>query len=316
MSFTAEVKQEVSLHRLEKEESRAELSALVKMLSSLSISSGRGMTLLIRTENAPVSRAAVRLLRELYQVEIEPFVQRRMNLRKNLIYGLRVYGDITAILRDLGLYSPRGLLEKPLQKIVSRDTWARAYLAGAFMAEGSVNSPKTSSYHLEIKGGDQVHSAFLVSLMERFYIPARTIERRGHAVVYVKQAEKIGDFLRCIGADQCLMQFEGTRITRDLANNVQRLNNVDVANEMKTMKAADEQLADIAVLEQAGVIAKLDPRLQEVIALRQQAPDDSLVELAEEYRRKTGLTVSKSGLKHRFVKIHELAMKAEGKSNE
>ena len=70
MSFTAEVKQEVSLHRLEKEESRAELSALVKMLSSLSISSGRGMTLLIRTENAPVSRAAVRLLRELYQVEI------------------------------------------------------------------------------------------------------------------------------------------------------------------------------------------------------------------------------------------------------
>ena len=82
MSFTAEVKQEVSLHRLEKEE----------------------------------SRAAVRLLRELYQVEIEPFVQRRMNLRKNLIYGLRVYGDITAILRDLGLYSPRGLLEKPLQK--------------------------------------------------------------------------------------------------------------------------------------------------------------------------------------------------------
>lgn len=316
MSFTAEVKQEVSLHRLEKEESRAELSALVKMLSSLSISSGRGMTLLIRTENAPVSRAAVRLLRELYQVEIEPFVQRRMNLRKNLIYGLRVYGDITAILRDLGLYSPRGLLEKPLQKIVSRDTWARAYLAGAFMAEGSVNSPKTSSYHLEIKGGDQVHSAFLVSLMERFYIPARTIERRGHAVVYVKQAEKIGDFLRCIGADQCLMQFEGTRITRDLANNVQRLNNVDVANEMKTVKAADEQLADIAVLEQAGVIAKLDPRLQEVIALRQQAPDDSLVELAEEYRRKTGLTVSKSGLKHRFVKIHELAMKAEGKSNE
>jgi len=316
MSFTAEVKQEVSLHRLEKEESRAELSALVKMLSSLSISSGRGMTLLIRTENAPVSRAAVRLLRELYQVEIEPFVQRRMNLHKNLIYGLRVYGDITAILRDLGLYSPRGLLEKPLQRIVSRDTWARAYLAGAFMAEGSVNSPRTSSYHLEIKSGDQAHSAFLVSLMERFYIPARTIDRRGHAVVYVKQAEKIGDFLRCIGADQCLMQFEGTRITRDLANNVQRLNNVDVANEMKTMKAADEQLADIAALEQAGLIAKLDPKLQEVIALRRQAPDDSLVELAEEYRKKTGLTVSKSGLKHRFVKIHELAMKAEGKSNE
>ncbi|MCH4207173.1 MAG: DNA-binding protein WhiA [Solobacterium sp.] len=313
MSFTADVKQEVSLHHLEMDDGRAELSALVKMTSSLSISSGRGMTLLVRTENAPVSRLIVRLFKERYQVEIEPFVQRKMNLRKNLIYGLRIYGDITAILRDLGLYSPRGLLEKPLQKIVSRDTWVRSYLAGAFMAEGSVNSPTTASYHLEINAGSEKHALFLVDLMAKFNIPAHTIERRGRTVVYVKQAEKIGDFLRCIGADQCVMQFEDTRISRDLANSVQRLNNVEIANGVKSLKAGTDQMRDIAILEEAGLIDKLDDKLKDVIELRKNDPEGSLNELAEKYMEQKHIQVSKSGMKHRFNRIHELAEKAEGK---
>ncbi|NCB32760.1 MAG: DNA-binding protein WhiA [Erysipelotrichia bacterium] len=313
MSFTADVKQEVSLHHLEPDDGRAELSALVKMTSSLSISSDRGMTLVMKTENGPVSRAAVRLFKERYKVDVEPFVQRRMNLNKNLIYGLRIYGNITSILRDLGLYSPRGLLEKPLQKIVARDTWARAYLAGAFMAEGSINSPSTASYHLEIKAGSEKHAQFIVDLMARFYIPARTIERRGHTVVYLKQSEKIGDFLRCIGSDRCLLQFESIRIERDYANNVQRLNNVDVANEIRSMKASDSQLEDIAVLEKAGLTEGLDDRLKDVIALRKKDPEATLNELADRYMREKHIKVSKSGLKHRFNRIHELREKAEGK---
>lgn len=315
MSFTSDVKTEISLETLGKEETRAQLSALVLMLSSISISSD-GTALVIRTSSAPVSRAIYRMMNDLYDVQIETFVQRRMNLKKNLIYGFRFYGNVTGILKDLGLYSSRGLLEKPLQKIVSKDACARAYLAGAFMADGSVNSPETSGYHLEIRASSEAQAGFLVDLMGRFYIPARIIERRGKPVVYVKQAEKIADCLRCIGADRCLMEFEDARISRDFANSVTRLANVDMANDFKSMKAANAQLEDIRILQNAGMIEKLDEKLRDVVELRLADPDASLMELAQQYQAKTGNIVSKSGMKHRFVKLHDLAMKAEGKADE
>lgn len=309
MSFTQDVKLETSLLKAEGDEARAELSALIQLTSSLSITH-EGMTLLVQTENAPVSRCVYRLLRERFaEVRIEPMVRRKMNLHKNLVYILRVYGPVTDILKDLGIYSARGLLDRPLKTIVAKDNCARCYLRGAFMADGSVNSPSTSSYHLEIKAANPAHASFLMELLERFYIPSKQIERRGHSIVYVKAAEKIGDFLRVIGADQQLMAFENERISRDMSNNIQRLNNVDVANEVKSMQAAGRQLEDIQLVEEHMDIRSMDPKLKEVMELRRENPEATLNELAELFLQKTGSPVSKSGLKHRFVRIHELAEK-------
>ena len=125
MSFTSEVKQELALKQYEGNDERAVLSALIQMTSSLSISS-RGMAIAAVTENAPVSRAIYKMIRSRYHVEIETSVRRRMNLNKNLIYSLKIYGPVTEILKDLGIYSVRGLLDRPLQKIVSKDSCARA----------------------------------------------------------------------------------------------------------------------------------------------------------------------------------------------
>ena len=309
MSFTQDVKLETSLLKAEGDEARAELSALIQLTSSLSITH-EGMTLLVQTENAPVSRCVYRLLRERFaDVRIEPMVRRKMNLHKNLVYILRVYGPVTDILKDLGIYSARGLLDRPLKTIVAKDNCARCYLRGAFMADGSVNSPSTSSYHLEIKAANPAHASFLMELLERFYIPSKQIERRGHSIVYVKAAEKIGDFLRVIGADQQLMAFENERISRDMSNNIQRLNNVDVANEVKSMQAAGRQLEDIQMVEEHMDMRSMDPKLKEVMELRRENPEATLNELAELFLQKTGSPVSKSGLKHRFVRIHELAEK-------
>lgn len=310
MSFTSDVKQEVSLQVLTKEEIRAKLSALIQMTSSLSISA-RGMALVCKTENAAVSRAIYRMCKDSYDIEIIPSVKRRMNLKKNLIYRLRLEGDVKAILQDLGIYSSRGLLEKPLQKIVAKDSAARSYLAGAFMAEGSVNSPQTTNYHLEIKAGSEKHADFLIDLLDRFYIPARRINRRGHWIVYTKSADKIADFLRVIGSKNCLLEFEDARISRDLSSNITRLNNVDVANEMKSMAAAKKQLEDIEVLERMHRISELDEKLKEAVALRKANPESSLNELAMIHKEKTGESISKSGLKHRFVKIHDFREKVE-----
>ena len=313
MSFSQQVKQEVSKKIMEGNDARAELSALIQMTSSLSFSSV-GMTILVVVENAAVARTIYRLVKERYGGEISLFVKKKMNLRKNRVYGLRIMSGAPVILTDLGIYSARGLLPKPLKKITETDSTARAYLAGAFLASGSINPPEKTNYHLEITAASREQGDFLIELMARYQIHARMVDRRGKPVVYVKAAEQIADFLRIIEADQALLDFENIRISRDFTNNITRLNNIDVANEVKAQTAASSQLKDIEQIETEHKTEYLDRRLKEAVELRKENPESSLNELCTAYEKKYGKTISKSGMKHRFVKIHELAVK--GHENE
>lgn len=308
MSFSSDVKNEAAQIELVKNEGRAELSALIQMCSSLSLSN-RGMTIKVQVENAAVARTVCRLVKDRYNAEISLSVKRRMNLKKNLIYGIRIMTGAPVILTDLGLYSSRGLLEVPLHKIVSNDSQARAYLCGAFLAGGSINPPEKTNYHLEITANNDKQAELLQELLERFDIHAKTIERRGKQIVYVKAAEKIADFLRIIGANEAVLKFENIRISRDFTNSLTRLNNCDVANEVKTQNAAKNQLEDIRVLQSTYGLDRLDEKLQDVAKLRLQYPEASLNELCAAYEEMTGISVSKSGMKHRFVRLHELAEK-------
>ena len=308
MSFSSDVKNEAAQIELVKNEGRAELSALIQMCSSLSLSN-RGMTINVQVENAAVARTVCRLVKDRYNAEISLSVKRRMNLKKNLIYGIRIMTGAPVILTDLGLYSSRGLLEVPLHKIVSNDSQARAYLCGAFLAGGSINPPEKTNYHLEITANNDKQAELLQELLERFDIHAKTIERRGKQIVYVKAAEKIADFLRIIGANEAVLKFENIRISRDFTNSLTRLNNCDVANEVKTQNAAKNQLEDIHVLQSTYGLDRLDEKLQDVAKLRLQYPEASLNELCAAYEEMTGISVSKSGMKHRFVRLHELAEK-------
>ena len=308
MSFSSDVKNEAAQIELVKNEGRAELSALIQMCSSLSLSN-RGMTIKVQVENAAVARTVCRLVKDRYNAEISLSVKRRMNLKKNLIYGIRIMTGAPVILTDLGLYSSRGLLEVPLHKIVSNDSQARAYLCGAFLAGGSINPPEKTNYHLEITANNDKQAELLQELLERFDIHAKTIERRGKQIVYVKAAEKIADFLRIIGANEAVLKFENIRISRDFTNSLTRLNNCDVANEVKTQNAAKNQLEDIHVLQSTYGLDRLDEKLQDVAKLRLQYPEASLNELCAAYEEMTGISVSKSGMKHRFVRLHELEEK-------
>ena len=281
---------------------------MIQMCSSLSLSN-RGMTIKVQVENAAVARTVCRLVKDRYNAEISLSVKRRMNLKKNLIYGIRIMTGAPVILTDLGLYSSRGLLEVPLHKIVSNDSQARAYLCGAFLAGGSINPPEKTNYHLEITANNDKQAELLQELLERFDIHAKTIERRGKQIVYVKAAEKIADFLRIIGANEAVLKFENIRISRDFTNSLTRLNNCDVANEVKTQNAAKNQLEDIHVLQSTYGLDRLDEKLQDVAKLRLQYPEASLNELCAAYEEMTGISVSKSGMKHRFVRLHELAEK-------
>ena len=104
-------------------------------------------------------------------------------------------------------------------------------------------------------------------------------------------------------ANNAVLDFEDIRIQRDFHNSLTRLDNCEVANVMKTMAAAKDQLEVIQRLIDNGEYEYLDSKLKVVAELRLAYPEASLNELCEKYEIETGKPISKSGMKHRLAKL-------------
>ena len=314
MSFASEVKEEVIGLPLNQEEQRTELSALLKLLSTISFTSN-GLIMTIQSKNAKLIKMISQNLTALYGVKpvLQAIKDNRFN--KTSTYALVVEEQVREILNDLYLWSDEGLLEYPPMKFFTTDNTMRAYLAGTFLASGSVNDPASSEYHLEMSTNEEGHARFLIRLMNKFYVNGKITTRRNKYIVYIKSGEQIADFLRVIGASQALMNFEDIRIQRDYVNNVLRLNNCEAANDVKSLKTATQQYEAVKFLVDNNQLDKLSKKDQEMAMLRYENPDVGLLELAQLYEAATGTALSKSGVRHRFNKIMDLAqkqMKGEG----
>lgn len=167
-----------------------------------------------------------------------------------------------------------------------------------------MNSPETSRYHLEIYSNYEDHNQDICDMMNHFDLNARTIERRNGFITYLKEAEKIADFLALIGAHNAMMKFEDVRIIRDMRNSVNRLVNCENANMNKTIDAAAKQVANIEFIEATVGLEKLPDKLKEIAVIRLENPDISLKELGEMI---PSGAISKSGINHRLRKINDFA---------
>lgn len=306
MSFTATVKEEVSQLNTTTTEEITELSALVRNLSLIQESSFQ-----IMTENENVSRHIFLLIKKLYDVTSRITVRRGYNFNKNLQYILEVRTKKNEILEDLSIIESGKMLMIPHTYIYDDFELKRAYLRGIFLSCGSINDPKTSRYHLEFLFSDLDYSQFIMNLLNHFKLNAKFLKRDNKYMIYMKESEKIGDFLRIIGADKATMYYEDIRIYREEKNRTNRLNNCEQANVDKSIETASQQIKEIEYLKQYDMFDLLDEKVQEVANYRLKYPEVSLLELSEIITLETGNKITKSGLYHRFKKIKELVGKTK-----
>lgn len=304
MSFASETKKELT--QIEADDSclKAEVTALIRMNGSLSFTN-RQLSLDVQTENAAIARRLYTIIKKLYPYNVELLVRKKMRLKKNNVYICRIREGARDLLTDLDILSADFQLNHRLSKsLMGNKNQKRAYLRGAFLAGGSVNNPETSSYHLEIYTLYKEHGEALSELMNRFNLNAKTIERKKGFVTYLKEAEKISDFLGIVGATTAMLKFEDVRIVRDMRNSVNRIVNCETANLNKTIGAAIRQVENIRFIDNTIGLDQLPEKLKEIARLRVEYQDVTLKELGEMVS--TG-TVSKSGVNHRLRKIDEIA---------
>lgn len=305
MSFTSEVKNEVSKLETLPLENVTELSAILRNNSTL-----ENNKLKITIENASVARRIFYLLKQNYKVTCKITVRRGYNFNKNYIYILELKNNLPSIVNDLCLMD-----NIPKSYLYDDESLKRAYIRGVFLGCGSINDPKKSRYHLECLVDTKEYALFLKDLFNVFDLNSKVLKRETKYMLYLKEAEKIGDFLRIIGAIESLFYYEDIRIYRDHKNMTNRLNNCEQANVDKMIETATRQVKDIEFLEEMDAFSLLDDKVKEAALYRKKYPEASLLELSEIISIETGVLITKSGLYHRMNKIKQLANKMREKKN-
>lgn len=305
MSYTIKIKEEITNIKNTKSEMIAELSGYIRNNGYVENNS-----LNIMSENVKIIERLKSFFLTLYEVLPKEQITNSTNFSKNNLYVLTIEDRLDFILKDIGYYdNENNYLPSPPTYIVGANEEIRAYLRGSFLAIGSINDPKKSRYHLELLVSKPNESVFIQKLLNIFDLNAKILTRNKGYMIYIKEAEKISDYLKLLQANQAVLYFENARIYREKKNQTNRLNNCEQANIDRIFATAANQLEQIKVIEENTGLDLLDDKTKQALEYRRKYPESSLKELSEIISIETGKKITKSGLNHRFRKIKELAEK-------
>ena len=303
MSYTTDIKEEISKNIGSKSEMIAELSGYIRNNGHNTLNGFQ-----LTTENPLICERIEKQLEALYEVKIKKEVKDSLNFSKKDLFVLTIEEKKDFILEDIGYQDEKGVyLDRPPQYIVGANEEIRAYLKGVFLSSGSINDPKTSRYHMELLIEESTEAVFVQKLLNLFDLNVKILTSDKGYMLYIKEADKISDYLKIIKANNAVLYFENQRIYRNKKNQANRLNNCEQANMDKVVATATAQLDDITIIEENLGTSLLDDKTQEALEYRKKYPEASLKELSEIITIETGNPITKSGLNHRFRKIKELA---------
>lgn len=278
LSFAASVRQELAAHISRgKHCQKAELRALYEGCHHEKPFS-------ILSEGLTIPEKCYSLLRKAYH--LEP-VQDRVGHENRVSVtsgGSRVYQDLMQ------------------EQILERDCCKRAYLRGWFLAAGTVTDPE-GHYHLEIVARTEEQASNLKEILRSFDIEAKITERKGNRIVYLKEGQKVVDFLGIVGAHVALMEFENARIVKEVRGRINRQVNCETANIKKTISASAKQVEDITYLRETIGFSQLSDGLAQMAKARLENPEASIKELGE----LMDPPLAKSAVNHRLRRLCEMA---------
>lgn len=226
-------------------------------------------------------------------------------LKEELLSNLKIQNDSKDILED-----KEKILEifKSAQKEQNKETKQELYskfLALVFIKCGNITNPE-NEYHMEF---DLTSPDLCDAIMHAFehsdvlgFSPSLT-ERRNHFVIYLKDNQKITDFLVFIGAQKAAMEIMQIKMIKEIRNNINRSTNFETANLSRVTNSSTQHIAAINKIKESIGIEELPEHLRETALLRIMNPYMSLNDLSRLYEK----PISKSGINHRLKKIMDIA---------
>ncbi|MBQ3475597.1 MAG: DNA-binding protein WhiA [Bacilli bacterium] len=310
MTFSGKIKEEISKLESEKIEYISELSGIFCTNADIKLYSIK-----VQTENLNAANRIFKIVKDIYNVTSNITVKKNYNFKKNEVYIIEIKKSVPEIIKDLGLIGETGFVinKVPFEEIVADDNLRSAFIRGCFLISGSVNDPKTSRYHLELIVNTAEFAEFLKNQINTYGLNSKVLRRKKGYMVYIKESEKISDFLKVIKAFNGVMYYEDIRTYREKINLNNRINNCEQANVEKSLASSNKQIKDIEFIKAKDAYDLLDDKVKVVAEYRVKYPDSSLIELSEIISVETNNKVTKSCVNHRLRKIKDLADKLREK---
>ena len=178
----------------------------------------------------------------------------------------------------------------------------KAFVKGVFLAAGNVSDPE-KEYRIDFSFKTSKCAEQFVNLLASKGIKLSIGKRDSRYITYTKNSTTVEDLLTFMGAGTETLNLIGVKIFKNVRNKLNRQNNCETSNILKTANAAYIQTKAIEKLKNTGKLAALPEELVEVANLRLQNPEMSLAELSR--LSKTKLT--RSGINHRMQKLLEIS---------
>lgn len=307
VSFTSIVKEEIIAKPFTEPRVKALLSGFCKANGRYVISN-KGSRLELKSEHAKIAKYLYMTIKRIYNIDPRFAYTQQPRFNKATTYHVLIEAKVDEILTDLNLSFSGNY---SLKDFLKTDDEMAGYLAGIFLATGSVNDPESSNYHLEMSSLDEHLMNEVLRLIGRqkgIRLEPKITKRREHTVLYMKKSDQIADFMILIGATDATLEYETIRVNRDYSNSDNRWQNCELANMRKTLDAAERQISDIQVLQSIVGLDHL-PNEKMVLLAKLRLDDEgaSLGELAERISEQLEKPVSKSNVAHLFRAINVLA---------
>ena len=295
MSFSKRCKKEV----LKKEPINplAELMCVLDFIGSIRISNS-GYKIVFKTYSNTEARYIYNIIKDAYNYS-STFEIKDLNNDDRLFTVIIEESDISEDIMDKSnkffINNPRDLEDVSFDDI-------KSFLKTAFVFKGSINDPQRG-YNLEISSNDENSADLLKKSMEIFELNPKVNVKKDSYVVYLKDSDKISDFLAIIEANKSLFELENVRAMRSIRNDINRQTNFDKANIDRTVHASLKQVDAINYLIKENEFQKLSDDMIEIGNLRLENPYASIEELGAMVKP----AMSKSKVNYRLQKFIKMA---------
>ena len=258
----------------------------------------------IITESREFAWMLPRLFKRAFDIEFDSFPS--MESPGKLVFQIFDPDKIDTVMDSFGFAMADTLSLHVNWPIVEEECCRTAFLRGAFLGGGSVTDP-VKGYHMELTTTHQAVARETRGLIQdAMDFTAKTAQRNGCVVLYIKQSEQISELLALLGAGVASMGFMEARLEKELNNIVNRRCNCDDANISKVVDAAQGQLNAIEILKEKGLLDKLPAKLKQAAVARENNPESSLSELAA----LMDPPITKPAMNQRLKKLIEFAREA------
>ena len=293
MSFTLEVKKELSGARLSERHAEAEIFGMLMLCRSFSFDK-----IVFQTGSREAAERFCSLTRYVFGITAEMTIGGTS--RPTYTAKINSASERKKILYQLGFKKGEEVYLNP--EVLKTEGSIGAFVRGAFIAGGSMSDPE-KEYRIDFSFNFEEKADKFIELLMSRGITLKKLSRQGKFLAYVKESTVLEDILTLMGASNETLNLINVKIYKSMNNKINRKNNCETKNILKSADAAFLQTQAIKKLKKARKLELMPEELIEAAALRLANPSSSLSELC----RISGNRITRSGLSHRFNRIIALS---------